>query len=69
MPKRSFDEKMDYYLKKMEKLRDRYRPKRRRGSDSESYDEYEEENNYYYNIQGKNNYLIHTLPIVRILFE
>uniref|UniRef100_A0A2A4J2E8 Uncharacterized protein n=1 Tax=Heliothis virescens TaxID=7102 RepID=A0A2A4J2E8_HELVI len=36
MPKRSYEERIDYYMKKMEKLRDKYCRKRRR-EDSCSY--------------------------------
>lgn len=36
MPKRSYEERIDHYMKKMEKLRDKYLHKRRRRKDSSS---------------------------------
>lgn len=66
MPKRSFDEKMDYYLRKMEKLKDKHRRKRRR---TESYSSADEQNKYY--IQGKwciQNHII-AKKIIKVLFN
>lgn len=48
MPKRSFDEKMEYYLQKMEKMREKHRRKRRRLNSFLSSDEEKTDN-----VQGK----------------
>ncbi|KAL0871198.1 hypothetical protein ABMA27_004971 [Loxostege sticticalis] len=53
MPKRSFDEKMDYYLRKMEKLRDKHRRKRRRLDSFSSENDPGEIDADYYNFQDE----------------